>query len=62
MSKNMGGVTTMDSWFSKAGGYSASSGMMISRICKACGKEKKSGTSHPKCSRILRDRYWENRK
>lgn len=61
MSRNMGQRTARDAGHRVDSGLHESPGLPIRSICPACGKRKRSGESHPRCSRILQQRYWAGR-
>lgn len=53
MSRNMGNRVNTDSNTSPDFGWHESPGLPVRSVCLGCGKKKRSGESHPKCSRKL---------
>lgn len=53
MSSNMGRRTNTDSNTSADRGWHESGGLPVRTVCLGCGRKKRSGESHPKCSRKL---------
>lgn len=56
MSRNMGKRTNTDAHNRIGSWFQESPGLVIRTLCPACGKKKRSGESHPRCSRILQRR------